>query len=222
MGTDYNGTEVAFKILSCILKINNKFGINYISSVLVGSKSQKIIKHGSDKLESHGALKDYSLEQIKVWIKELGQEGYIEQTQGEYPVVKLLDKSNLALAGRNNITLSEPDPNLKSKFFGQQGESAAKTWELYKLGKNALEIANERGLALATILSHLALSFQKGEQIDINQFVSKEKQEQIKVAFQKLGLDYLTPVKKSLDSTFTWEDLKWVRAKMIREQATNM
>lgn len=218
---DFNGAEAASSILSCILKINHKFGINHIAGVLVGSKSQKVLKHGHDKLENHGSLKNYSFEQVKVWIKELLEKGYLEQTKDEYPVIKLLDKSNLALAGRDNeITLSEPDPSLVSKFFGQKGESAAKTWELFKEGKSVAEIAKERGLAEATILSHLAYSFQSGEEIDINQFVTKEKQEKVSEAFQKLGLDYLSPVKQSLDSSFSWEDLKWVRAKIIRESQT--
>lgn len=222
MGTnEFNGTEVASSILSCVLKINHKFGVNHITGVLVGSKSQKVLKHGHDKLENHGSLKNYSFEQVRVWIKELLGKGYLEQTKDEYPIVKLLDKSNLALAGRDNdLTLSEPDPSLVSTFSGQKGESAKKTWELFKEGKGVLEIAKERNLAVATILSHLAYSFQEGEQIDINLFVSKEKQEKAMEAFQKQGLDFLTPVKLSLDSSFSWEDLKWVRARIIRESQT--
>lgn len=223
MGTnDFKVLEVASTILSLILKINHKFGVNHITSILVGSKSQKVIKHGHDKLENHGSLKNYSFEQVKVWIKELLEKGYLEQTQDEYPIIKLLDKSNLALAGRDSdLTLSEPDPSLVSQFSGQKGESAKKTWELFKEGKGVLEISKERGLAQATILSHLAYSFQEGEQIDINLFVSKEKQEKAMEAFQKQGLDFLTPVKQSLDSSFSWEDLKWVRAKLIREQVAS-
>ncbi|MBI2011269.1 helix-turn-helix domain-containing protein [Candidatus Daviesbacteria bacterium] len=222
MGTnDFNGTEVATSILSCIYRVNQRFGfgINYIASILVGSKSQRVLKYNHDKIESHNALNNYSLEQVKTWIKELISKGFIEQTKGEYPTVKLLDKSNAILAGKEQVSLSEPDPNLATSKFAEKGESAKKTWELYKIGKTVAEIATERNLAQATILSHLAYSFQKGEQIDINQFVPIEKQTKITEAFQKLGTDYLSPVKQSLDQSFTWEDLKWVRAKLLREQA---
>lgn len=219
MGTEeFNGFVVASSILSTMLDTQQRFGINYVVSILVGSKSLKVIKYKHDVLPTHGALKDYSFEQIKVFVKELIENGFIEQTKGEYPVLVMLNKGKLALEGKEQVTLSAPDPNLERKLSALKGESVARSLTLFKEGKSVEEIANERNLAQATILSHLATAYSQGEDIDIDQFISSKKLESISQAFKKYGTDFLTPVKNSLGLTYTWEDLKLVRAKLIREQ----
>ncbi len=220
MDNKFDGTDVANSIVSCIQQVYKKFGINYIASVLVGSKSEKVVRHRSDKISTHGALSNYSFEQVKIFIKELIQQGFVEQTKDEYPILKLLEKANLVLAGKEQVMLAQPDPDLERKLSAQRGESVAKTVEAYKLGKTVEEIATERKLAQTTILNHLALAFQNGEPVDIEKFVPASKQEAITLAFKKLGTEFLTPVKQSLGPSCTWEELKFVKAKLLREQAT--
>lgn len=220
MGTkEFNGLSVASSIFSTILDTKQRFGMNYVVSVLVGSKSVKVIKYKHDVIPTHGALKDYSFEQLKVFVKELIEGGFIEQTKGEYPVLVLLNKGKLALEGKEQVKLNEPDPNLEKKWSALKGESVAKSLVLFKEGKSIEEIAKERNLAQATILSHLATAYSEGEDIDIDQFIPSKKLESISQAFKKYGTDFLTPVKNSLGLTYTWEDLKLVRAKLMREQA---
>lgn len=222
MDNKFDGTDIANSIVSCIQQVYKKFGINYIASVLVGSKSQKVVRHHNDKISTHAALKQYSFDQIKIFIKELIELGVIEQTKDEYPVLRLLEKANLVLSGKEKVMLTTPDPELERKLLAQRGESVAKTVEAYKLGKSVEEIATERKLAQTTILNHLALALQNGEKVDIEKFVPVSRQEVITSAFQKLGTDFLTPVKQSLGPTYTWEELKFVKAKLLREQATTI
>lgn len=214
-----DGTEIAKTIFSAIKSIQKKFGVNYICQVLIGSNSIKIQGHQHNQITEHGALNTYSFEQIKVWVKELLEKGYLEQSKNEYPVVNLTEKAAVVLRGFERVNLSEVDPNLERKtFFGEKGESVAKTMEQFRQGKSVGEIATERNLAVATILSHLAQAYTQGEQIDIDQFVDSKKQETIAEAFKKQGMDYLSPVKEVLGPAYSWEDLKLVRAKLLREQ----
>ncbi len=217
----FDGTDIAKAVFTSVFKTYQRFGVNYISSILVGSKSQKILDHKHDALPSYGALKDYSFGQVKLFILDLIEQEYLSQTKGEYPVVKLLDKANKVHAGLERVMLKEADPELAKKMM-QKGESVSKTLTLFKEGKTVSQIAEERHLAQTTILSHLADAFQNGEEIDINQFVSKDRQETIAEAFKKLGMEFLSPVKQSLGPSFSWEELKLVRAKLAREQATAM
>lgn len=55
-----------------------------------------------------------------------------------------------------------------------KGDSHRTTLEMYSNGKPIEEIATERGLAVSTICSHLAVYTDKGT-LDINQFISAEK-----------------------------------------------
>lgn len=215
---NFDGFEVASLIFRCVYNTKQHFGINYIASILIGSKSQKISKYTHDQLEQYGSLKAYSFGQVKLFIQDLLEQEYLFQTKGEYPVIYLMEKAKKVLAGSEEVVLKEPDPELARKMSSQKGESAAKTLELYKAGKNVLEIAEERKIAPATVMSHLAIAYEQGEQINIDQFVPTEKQEIISKAFQKFGTDYLSPVKQSIGVSVSWEDLKWVRAKLVRQQ----
>ncbi len=217
MGTDFfDGTEVALAIFSCIYKTRQKFGKNHIASVLIGSQSQKVVKYNHQDLESYGVLKQYSFEQVKVFLQELIEQGLLEQTKTEYPTLKLLDKSTAVQAGKAKVSLKQPDPELARKVGMEKGESIAKTLELFNQGKNVSEIALLRNISVETVHTHLAEAYQQGEKLNINQFVPEAKQERISEEFKKLGTDFLTPVKKSLGESFTWEELKWVRAKLLR------
>lgn len=215
-------TELAKNIFSIVSKIQQKFGfgVGHIASILVGSESAKVTKYEHNKLEEFGVLKPYSIYQVKAWVRELVERGYLEITGIEYPVVKLLDKSKPVLKGLERVNLSEPDPELARKF-PPKGESAAKSLAMYKEGKSVEEIARERGLAITTIMSHLAQAFESGGEIDINVFVDSKKQETIAQEFQKLGMEHLSPVKNILGPSYSWEDLRWVRAKMTREHTVS-
>ncbi len=217
MEKEFNTAEIALKIFSCIQSLNKKFGLNYIASVLTGAKTQKIQNYGHQNLETYGTLKDYSQAQVKEWMIELIEQGYLYQTKGEYPVIILKEKSNLVGLGEL-VNLKEPDPNLASKSWAEKGESIEKTVELFQQGKTVAEIANERNLAQTTILSHLAQAYQTGKDLNIDQFVEADKEKAIKDAFQKIGTQFLSPVKKELGVAYTWEELKLVRAKLLKAQ----
>lgn len=220
MVDEFNKTQIANSIFSCIQEIKLRFGVNYITAVLVGSKSQKILKYGHDKLKNYGALSAYSFDQVKFWINELIEQEYLEKTKDEYPVLRVLDQATLAQIEKQEVSLKDPDPSLARKWaLTPKGESVKKTVELFKAGKTVSEIATERNLAQVTILNHLASAYGDGEEIDINQFVESQKQAVIEESFKKLGTDYLSPVKQSLGQAYSWEDLKWVKAKIMREQA---
>lgn len=221
MGREFSeGTEIAKNIFSTVSNIQQKFGFGvlHIASILTGSESAKVIKYEHNKLTEFGVLKPYSIYQVKAWVRELSDRGYLEIAGAEYPVVKLLDKSEPVLKGLERVNLSEPDPELARKF-PPKGESAATTLAMYKDCKSVEEIATVRGLAITTIMSHLAQAFEAGEEIDINAFVDSKKQETIAREFQKLGTEHLSPVKNILGPSYSWEDLRWVRAKLTREQA---
>lgn len=212
---DFNANSVAKQIFNCVSELKTRNGINYIVSILVGSKSQKILNHHHDLLLGYGILKDYSYEQVKLLLIELIEQDYIFQTRDQYPVLFLLDKARQVMAGNTEAELKEPNPELAKKWQ-LSGESMEKTVVLFKTGKSVTEIAKERGISPETVINHLALAYQRGIDVDIDQFIPTDKQTAITQAFQKMGTEYLTPVKQSLGLSYTWEDLKLVRAKMLR------
>ena len=71
------------KILSSIVRQDQRFGAAYTAQVLKGSKAKRIVENGHDKLSTWGLLKDESEPQIRNWIDQLLSHGFLKQT-GEY------------------------------------------------------------------------------------------------------------------------------------------
>ncbi len=77
------------KILSCIRRMNERFGMGLVTDVLKGSNSAKIRSLGFDNLSTYGIMKDYSKDTIKNIISFLISEGYIISTGDKYPILSL-------------------------------------------------------------------------------------------------------------------------------------
>lgn len=80
------------KILSCIKRMNQRFGSGLVTDVLKGSKSAKLKSFGFDNLSTYGIMSEYTKDTIKDLIYFLITEGYIKSVGDKYPVL-VLDKS---------------------------------------------------------------------------------------------------------------------------------
>ncbi len=82
------------KILSCIKRVNERFGMGLVADVLKGSNSAKIRSLGFDNLSTYGIMKDYSKDTIKNIISFLISEGYIISNGDKYPILSLSNSAN--------------------------------------------------------------------------------------------------------------------------------
>ncbi len=87
-----NITLDAKKILSCIKRMHQRFGVGMVSDVLKGSKSAKVKNFGFDQLSTYGIMHEYSKNTITELIYFLITEGYIKTIGNQYPTLAL-DKS---------------------------------------------------------------------------------------------------------------------------------
>ncbi len=98
---------IAQKILSCILRLEQMFGGNYVASVLIGSKDKRIIENNHDTLSTYGLLSDYSKHTVRDWIEQLTGQDYIEK-YGEYNVLGVTEKGHTVLKGQQTPRLLKP------------------------------------------------------------------------------------------------------------------
>lgn len=98
-------TEDAKKILSCIKRMNERFGVNLVADVLKGSHSSKVINMGFDRLSTYGLLKDYSKDTIKELISFLISEGYIDSVGDQYPILVLNKNADAVLFGNKTMQI---------------------------------------------------------------------------------------------------------------------
>lgn len=111
----FDGTVVAQKILSCISRVEQRFGTKYIAEVLTGKRSSPILQNHHDSLSTFNIIKDFTLNQVKSFINELIGNGYIDQTDGKYPVLKLNEKSWLVLKNKEEVKLIKPAVTVVAK-----------------------------------------------------------------------------------------------------------
>ncbi len=97
----------AQKILSCIVRLDQRFGGNYTASVLTGSQEKRIIENNHDKLSTYGLLSDYSKHTVHDWIEQLAGQDYVEKT-GEYNVLNVAEKGWDVLKGKETPRLLKP------------------------------------------------------------------------------------------------------------------
>lgn len=97
------------KILSCIKRMNQKFGSGLVTDVLKGSKSTKIKSLGFDNLSTYGIMSEYTKDTIKDLIYFLIAEGYIKSIGDKYPIL-VLDES------ANNILFKDKQVLIKRKI----------------------------------------------------------------------------------------------------------
>ncbi len=113
------------KIISCVVRIDQRFGADYLSLVLSGSKDQRILQNAHDKLSTWGILADEDRRAIRDWIEQLVGQGFLDKV-GEYNVVQVTDRGWQLLRGELTPRLMKP----ATKAPKQRSRSvAAESWE---------------------------------------------------------------------------------------------
>ncbi len=123
-----DGNTIARKILSCVVRVNEKFGASHVISVLRGENLKKIRDLNHDKLSTYGLLKEYSTEQLKDWIHQLISKNNLSQETGMYPTLKLTKDSALILKQEKSIDLFQPILKDQTKLHRSTGIEK-ESWE---------------------------------------------------------------------------------------------
>lgn len=96
-------TLEAQQIFSCVRRMRERFGMTLVASVLKGSKNKKVLELGFDSLSTYGLMKSRTEKEIIDLIQLLIAEGYLQLTEGKYPVLKLTMKASGVLAGADRV-----------------------------------------------------------------------------------------------------------------------
>ncbi|MGI6423919.1 MAG: DNA helicase RecQ [Tepidanaerobacteraceae bacterium] len=96
-------TIEAQKILSCIYRVNQSYGVNTVIQVLRGSKNKKILEWGLNKTSTYGIMQQYSNDAIKEMIMTLISQGYIHITADKFPILKLTAAAREILSGKTKF-----------------------------------------------------------------------------------------------------------------------
>jgi len=98
---------ISQKILSCIIRLGERFGADYTALVLTGSSDQRILENGHDELSTYRILSDYKKRATRDWIEQLVAQGCIRKTE-EYNLLKATEKGWRVMKGKETPRLLTP------------------------------------------------------------------------------------------------------------------
>jgi ATP-dependent DNA helicase RecQ len=115
----------AQKILSCVARLQQSFGGDYTAQVLSGSREQRILDRGHDRLSTYGLLKDHDKRNIRDWIEQLVGQGCLAKT-GDYDVLQLTDDGWGVMRGEHTPRLLKPVDRKRPK---RESKTARDSWD---------------------------------------------------------------------------------------------
>ena len=98
---------VAQKIVSCVYRLEERYGGDYTASVLTGSREERILANGHDALSTYDLLGDFAKKLVRDWIEQLVGQGVLAK-EGEYDLLKITERGRRVLRGQETPRLLKP------------------------------------------------------------------------------------------------------------------
>ena len=115
---------IAQKILSCVFRVQERFGVNHVVDVLLGAKTQNVTQRGHDQLSTYGLMREHPKSQVRDWIYQLVGQGALDLDGSEYPILKLNPQSKSILFGDGQPRLIRTATKAKEKKQASTSEAA--------------------------------------------------------------------------------------------------
>lgn len=116
---------IAQKIISCVARVGERFGVGHVVDVLLGANTDLIKRCRHDDLSVYGLLRGSEKKSLTSLTHQLIDQGLLTRTSGERPVVKLSPRSRAVLRGETPVTLVKPRVSGAARRARFDGES----WE---------------------------------------------------------------------------------------------
>ena len=104
----YDATEAARKVLSCVYRVGQSFGIKHVVDVLRGADNERIRKFDHENLTTYGIGMEYSSAEWTSIVRQLIHRGYLIQDIATYSVLKLTPRALRLLRAEETLELARP------------------------------------------------------------------------------------------------------------------
>jgi ATP-dependent DNA helicase RecQ len=153
-----DATATAQKILSCVARVNESFGVGHVVEVLQGADSEAVRRRGHDRLSTYGLLSELPRKTLTNWVYQLVDQALLERTTSDRPVLKLNGASWEVMRGRRTVVLLQP-PSRRKRRSRAEAESWAGVDEgLFEhLRKVRRDLAARRGVPAYVIFGDATL-----------------------------------------------------------------
>lgn len=145
------------KILSCIYRLDQRYGQKTIIDCLKGSNNKNAREKNLKEISTFGIMKERNEKYIKDLIGTLIADGYIRVSGNSYPILKLTNKSKEVLFEDKKIFVKEIKEDGKKEKI-KQSEEGSYDDKLYNhLKKVRLDLSKKRNIPPFIIFSDATL-----------------------------------------------------------------
>ncbi len=135
---------------------------------------------------------------------------------GQYFVAEIASYTQQSVKVEVRSAIAQARP--VTGFASFPSDSQLLTLKLHRQGLDTAEIANERSLSTSTIASHLAELIEMNQPVDLDQLVIPVRQQFIIKAIKTVGADSLKSIYEHLGESYTYDEIKLVRALWRRQK----
>ena len=154
-----DATVTAQKILSCVARVGERFGIAHIVDVLAGANTERVRRWEHEKLSTHGLMKDTDRKTLTNMLYQLIDNGLLDRTDEDYPVLRLNDASREVLKGQRTVMLLQPKIKAKVKKtrFDEQSWANVDEGLFETLRALRRKLADQRGVPAYVLFNDATL-----------------------------------------------------------------
>jgi ATP-dependent DNA helicase RecQ len=152
-----DATVTAQKILSCVARAGEHFGAEHIVDVLLGANTDRIRRWHHEELSTYGLLKGTARPALTNMLYQLIDNGLLERTTDERPVLRLNDASREVLRGNRSVQLLQPKTKVKKTRFDEKSWESVDAGLFETLRNLRRQLADERRVPAYVLFSDATL-----------------------------------------------------------------
>jgi ATP-dependent DNA helicase RecQ len=153
-----DSTVTAQKILSCVARVDQRFGVKYVCEVLRGAKTDAVTRNRHDRLSTYGILANIDQRAAENLVHQLLDQELLVRTPGDRPVIRLNDRSWEVMRGEREVLLLEPRVSKAKVTKAEADDWRGVDRDLFELMRRwRRRLAESRGKPAWTILDDKAL-----------------------------------------------------------------
>jgi ATP-dependent DNA helicase RecQ len=118
-----DGHVIAQKILSAVVRTGQRFGSAHVIDVLRGSRSEKVLERGHDRIPTYGLCKDVPAGRLGNFVDQLVDQDLLVRGDGEYPTLQLGPGAMAVLRGTATAVLRLPKQTLAARGMRRRAEA---------------------------------------------------------------------------------------------------
>ena len=152
-----DATVTAQKILSCVARAGERFGAEHIVDVLLGANTERVRRWRHEELSTYGLMKGTNRKTLINMLYQLLDDGLLERTAEERPVLRLNDASRDVLRGKRAVRLLQPKAEVSKTRFDEQSWEGVDHGLFESLRTLRRQVADERDVPAYVLFSDATL-----------------------------------------------------------------